>query len=108
MDEQAELPWRTPADHEHALSLGERSQLLVHSLIQKTVDVGLAVDLNMGEDVIEFLVDEAWVTTRALALDPTTVDVVLDALFQALAADAGLAYYEHRKRLEERRGLEAE
>jgi hypothetical protein len=92
MAERNILPWRTVGEVVASEELSSRSDQLRRSLIAKTVDVNMTIKLEMGERAVEYLIDEVWDSTRALALNPDTVDVVLDLLFEAIAPEAGEAF----------------
>jgi hypothetical protein len=68
----------------------ERSELLRDQLAAKYASVYLARDLGMGEGEIERLVDNFWDPLREVALNPATVDIVLELVLSVIDPE-GLA-----------------
>lgn len=83
------LPWRDQEDLDHAEKLKERAGELRRDLIDRTVSINMAYRMGLGEEAIERLIDGIWDDTRKVALDPETVDIVLDLLFALIAPEAG-------------------
>jgi len=75
--------WETPEYQEAADDLDKRSKALTAEIRVKSSMIYLAVELDLDPEEQERLVDDLWEPLRKMALDPGTVDVVLDALIQS-------------------------
>jgi len=79
--------WTNPEYLVWTASQEERADLLWEELVNKRAMAWVAMDLQMGEEVVERLVDNIWNPLRAMALDPETVDIVLELVFRGLSND---------------------
>jgi hypothetical protein len=79
--------WTDPDYLIYDASQEERADLLREELVNKRAMTWVAMDLDMGEEVIERLVDNIWNPLREMALDPETVDIVLELVLRGLADD---------------------
>lgn len=84
----------------------ERAELLRDQLAEKHASVYLAMDLGMGEEEIERLVDNLWDPLREMAMDPAMVDIVLELVLSVVDPE-GLAISQRiQRQIEEFVGID--
>jgi hypothetical protein len=84
----------------------ERAELLRDQLAQRYASIYLAMDLGMSEEEIERMVDNLWDPLREMAMDQTTVDIVLELVLSVVDPE-GLAISQRiQRQIEEFVGID--
>lgn len=80
--------WETEEYEVAEADLDARSKALTGEIRLKVASLYLAEEMDLDPEAIENFVNDLWNPLREMAMDSSTVNVVLDALIQSISGEA--------------------